>query len=149
MFLSALRAPDPKNKQALLQQDARLGEPVVVHTGPARKPGEPKADPKGGKPKSTIANVTPAGGPELASRSDDGVPTPRSKPKIVRTPPVAHATTNQSAATQAAPKPAAPKPAAPKADASKSAPKTAAKTATKSDAKPDPKLDPKTDAKKK
>ena len=145
VFLSALRAPDPKNKQALLQQDARLGEPVVVHTGPARKPGEPKADPKGGKPKSAIANVTPAGsGPELASRSDDGVPTPRPKPKIVRTPPAAHATTTQSAATQAAPRAAAPK-----ADASKSAPKTAAKTATKSDAKPDPKLDPKTDAKKK
>src|SRR5215813_598512 len=85
VFLSALRAPDPKNKQALLQQDARLGEPVVVHTGPAKKIGEPiKA---GSKAKGAIANVAPASGPELASRSDDDstVPVPRPRPRIVRT----------------------------------------------------------------
>jgi D-alanyl-D-alanine carboxypeptidase len=155
VFLSALRAPDPKNKQALLQQDARLGEPVVVHIGPAKKLGEPKSDPKGSKPKSAIANATPAaGGPELASRTNDGVPAPRPKPKVVRTaaPPAAQATATPSTATQAKPRPAAPKADAKTAGAPKAAAKTAsapkadAKTATKSDVKPDPN---KTDAKKK
>jgi D-alanyl-D-alanine carboxypeptidase len=142
VFLSALRAPD--NKQALLQQEARLGEPVPVHLGPAKKVGEPKGDPKGSKAKSAIANVsTSVSGPELASRSDDGsVPMPRPRPKIARTaaPPATQATATQSAATQAAPRPAAPKADASKTAAAKTA---AAKTAaTKSDAN-------KTDAKKK
>jgi D-alanyl-D-alanine carboxypeptidase len=102
VFLSALRTPDPKNKQALMQQDARLGEPVVVHTGPDKKPAEPKA-------KGVIANAAPAAnGPELASRSDDGVPLPRPRPKIVRAiAPGTQATATQS--TTAAPRPAAPK----------------------------------------
>ena len=126
VFLSALRAP--ANKQALLQQEARLGEPVPVHLGPAKNLAN-AAEPKG-KPKGAIANAaTAAGGPELASRSDDGssVPLPRPRPKIVRTTAApstaASATTAQTTAAHATPRPAA--------------------------AKADPKTDPKTDAKKK
>jgi D-alanyl-D-alanine carboxypeptidase len=118
VFLSALRTPDPKNKQALMQQDARLGEPVVVHTGPDKKLGEPN-NKVGSKPKGVIANVAPASGPELASRTDDDstVPLPRPRPRIVRAavPPAAQAT-----ATQATPKPPA---------------KPATKSATKTDDK--------------
>jgi D-alanyl-D-alanine carboxypeptidase len=147
VFLSALRAP--ANKQALLQQEVRLGEPVPVHLGPEKKAGEPKGDPKGSKAKSSIANVaTGVSGPELASRSGDGsVPTPRPRPKIVRTavPPATHATATQSAATQAAPRPAAPKADASKTAASKTAatkPAASKSAATKPDAN-------KTDANKK
>src|SRR5215471_1043042 len=83
VFLSALRAPAANNKQALLQQEARLGEPVPVHLGPPKKLAI-GADPKGGKAKGAIATATTAG-PELASRSDDGsVPLPRPRPKMVR-----------------------------------------------------------------
>jgi D-alanyl-D-alanine carboxypeptidase len=126
VFLSALRTPDPKNKQALMQQDARLGEPVVVHTGPDKKPAEPNK--AGSTTKGVIANVAPAAvtGPELASRSDDGstVPLPRPRPRIVRTavPPAAQATATQATA---APRPAAPK----------SAAKPATKSAIKTDDK--------------
>ena len=135
VFLSALRAPDPKNKQALLQQDARLGEPVVVYTGPVRKPGEAAPD---GKTKGAIAKATaaPLAGPELSSRPDDGVPTPRPKPKVAR--PAAaptnatHATATQSTAPQAVPRPAAPNTNAKTTNAAKS---TSAKT---NDAKTDP-----------
>jgi hypothetical protein len=124
VFLSALRTPDPKNKQALMQQDARLGEPVVVHTGPDKKPAEPNK--AGSKAKGVIANVAPASGPELASRSDDDstVPLPRPRPRIVRT---AVSPAAQAAATQAT---AAPRPAAPKSTA-----KPATKSATKTDDK--------------
>src|SRR5215813_3756650 len=133
VFLSALRAPD--NKQGLLQQEARLGEPVVVYTGPTRKPGDPAP---GSKTKGAIAKATPAplAGPELSSRPDDGVPTPRPKPKVAR--PAAaptnatHATATQSTATQAAPRPAAPNTNAKTTNAAKS---TSAKT---NDAKTDP-----------
>jgi D-alanyl-D-alanine carboxypeptidase len=131
VFLSALRAP--ANKQALLQQEARLGEPVPVHLGPAKKPAN-AADPKGSKAKSAIANaVTAVSGPELASRSDDGssVPLPRPRPKIVRTtaaPPAAasrtaaSSTTTRTTAAQTTAAHAAPRPAAAKTD-----PKTDAK----------------------
>src|SRR5215813_12039698 len=106
VFLSALRAPD--NKQALLQQEARLGEPVVVFTGPPKKQTDAPAS---SKTKGAIAKANPApgAGPELASRSDNGA-TPRPKPKVVR--PTAapssttHATATQSTAPQAAPQPA-------------------------------------------
>jgi len=117
VFLSALRAPD--GKQALLQQEARLGEPVPVHTGPAKKQPnavEPKGSTTSSKAKGVIANAATAGnGPQLAARSDDGslVPLPRPRPKIVRAPaaPAAatHATATQSTAAQPAPRPAAPK----------------------------------------
>jgi D-alanyl-D-alanine carboxypeptidase len=121
VFLSALRAPG--NKQALLQQEARLGEPVPVHLGPAKKLAN-AGEPKGSKTKSVIAATTAVGGPELASRSDDGsVPLPRPRPKIVRTaaPSTAAATqttTAQTTAAHAAPRPAAAKP-DPKTDAKK------------------------------
>jgi D-alanyl-D-alanine carboxypeptidase len=145
VFLSALRAPDPKNKQALLQQDARLGEPVVVYTGPVRKPGEVAP---GSKTNGAIAKATaaPLAGPELSSRPDDGVPTPRPKPKVVR--PAAaptnathatatHATATQSTATQSTAPQAAPRPAAPNTNAktTNAAKSTSAKT---NDAKTDP-----------
>jgi D-alanyl-D-alanine carboxypeptidase len=128
VFLSALRAP--ANKQALLQQEARLGEPVPVHLGPAKNLAN-TAEPKGSKAKGAIAATPAVGGPELASRSDDGssVPLPRPRPKIVRATTAAasstatHATAAQTTAAHAAPRPAA--------------------------AKTDPKADPKTDAKKK
>jgi D-alanyl-D-alanine carboxypeptidase len=124
VFLSALRAP-ANNKQALLQQEARLGEPVPVHLGPPKKLAIP-AEPKGSKAKGAIATAaTAVGGPELASRSDDGssVPLPRPRPKIVRTT-AAPATAASSTATQATTTAAhaAPKPAAAKTD-----PKTDAK----------------------
>jgi len=124
VFLSALRAPAANNKQALLQQEARLGEPVPVHLGPPKKLAI-GADPKGGKAKGAIATATTAG-PELASRSDDGsVPLPRPRPKMVRatTVPAAsstatRATTAQTTAAHAAPRPAAAK-TDPKTDAKK------------------------------
>src|SRR5712671_925848 len=106
VFLSALRAP-AGNKQAVLQQEARLGEPVPVHLGPAKKLAnatEPKTlEPKGSKAKGVIA-ATAVGGPELASRSDDGssVPLPRPRPKIVRAI-AAPSTAASSTATPATP----------------------------------------------
>jgi D-alanyl-D-alanine carboxypeptidase len=123
VFLSALRAPD--NKQALLQQEARLGEPVPVHLGPAKKLAN-AAEPKGSKAKGVIANTATAiSAPALASRSDDGssVPLPRPRPKIVRaiaapTAASSTATTAQTTAAHAAPRPAAPK-TDPKTDAKK------------------------------
>jgi D-alanyl-D-alanine carboxypeptidase len=118
VFLSALRAP-AGNKQAVLQQEARLGEPVPVHLGPAKKLAN-AAEPKGSKAKGAIA-ATAVGGPELASRSDDGssVPLPRPRPKIVRAiaaPSTAASSTAtpaapaQTTAAHAAPRPAAAKP---------------------------------------
>jgi hypothetical protein len=125
VFLSALRAP-AGNKQAVLQQEARLGEPVPVHLGPAKKLAN-GAEPKGSKAKGAIA-ATAVGGTELASRSDDGsaVPLPRPRPKIVRaiaapTAASSTATTAQTTAAHAAPRPAV------------------AKTDTKTDAKTDAK----------
>jgi D-alanyl-D-alanine carboxypeptidase len=123
VFLSALRAPD--NKQALLQQEARLGEPVPVHLGPAKKLAN-AAEPKGSKAKGAIANTaTAVSTPALASRSDDGssVPLPRPRPKIVRaiaapTAASSTATTAQTTAAHAAPRPAAAK-TDPKTDAKK------------------------------
>jgi len=136
VFLSALRAP--ANKQALLQQEARLGEPVPVHLGPAKKPAN-AADPKGSKAKSAIANaVTAVSGPELASRSDDSsaVPLPRPRPKVVRTAaPTAAAPTAAASSTTTRATPA-------QTTAAHAAPRPAA-------AKTNPKTDPKTDANKK
>ena len=141
VFLSALRAP--ANKQALLQQEVRLGEPVPVHLGPAKKLAN-AADPKGSKAKGAIANaVTGVSGPELASRSDDGsaVPLPRPRPKIVRT----------AAPTAAAPPTAAP-PTAASSTTTRATPAqtTAAHAAPRpAAAKTNSKTDPKTDANKK
>ena len=63
MFLSSLK-PQAKNG-SVLQQDATLGEPVVVFTGPARGPGATRlADAKSGKPDKrggiVRAGLTPA-----------------------------------------------------------------------------------------
>jgi D-alanyl-D-alanine carboxypeptidase len=130
VFLSALRAP--ANKQALLQQEARLGEPVPVHLGPAKKPAN-AADPKGSKAKSAVANAaTAVSGPELASRSDgSAVPLPRPRPKIVRTaaptaaapPAAASSTTTRATPAQTTAAHASPRPAPAKTN-SKSDPKT-------------------------
>src|SRR5712671_5341423 len=115
VFLSALRAP-AGNKQAVLQQEARLGEPVPVHLGPAKKLAnatEPKTlEPKGSKAKGAIAATTAVDGPELASRSDDGssVPLPRPRPKIVRATPAPSTAASSTATAQTTAAHAAPKP---------------------------------------
>jgi D-alanyl-D-alanine carboxypeptidase len=58
VFLSSLRSP--KTKGAALLQEVNTGEPVVVYTGPHRKPGEPipTADPPKAK---TAAKPKPSG----------------------------------------------------------------------------------------
>ena len=127
VFLSALRAP--AGKQALLQQEARLGEPVPVHTGPGKKLAN-AGEPKGSKAKGATAkaaNTAPlADGPELASRSDDGVPLPRPRPKVARAP-AAPATATQVTATQSTAAQATPRPAALKTNAKTTDAKTDAK----------------------
>lgn len=119
VFLSALRAP--AGKQALLQQEARLGEPVVVHTGPVKKQaGEPKDHKVNGKAAAPTAKaggapvVAAADKPmELAARSGEGstnaVPLPRARPRI----------TQQTAKVQSTTAQSAPRPATPKNDANK------------------------------
>jgi D-alanyl-D-alanine carboxypeptidase len=124
VFLSALRAPN--GKQNLLQQEARLGEPVVVFTGPPKKK-QATADAKGkdgGKVKTGAAKagIVPAAAtsvpwtntspgsladtppPELAAKQGGGsgnaVPVPRVKPKSAAT---------KSAAAQPTPKSPSPK----------------------------------------
>src|SRR5262249_5927055 len=127
VFLSALRAPD--NKQALLQQEARLGEPVRVFIGPPKKQADAPAS---SKTKGAIAKANPApgAGPELASRSDNGA-TPRPKPKVVR-PTAAPSSTTHATATQST----APQAAAPKTGAKTTSAKTTSAKTT------DPKADP-------
>jgi D-alanyl-D-alanine carboxypeptidase len=106
VFLSALRAPE--GKQQLLQ-DARLGEPVPVFTGPPKKQAavDPKGANKGGKAKGATAKTGTAA---LVANPPDGsaAPTPRARPKAT-----------QSSATQAAPRPATPKKDAAKKDMAK------------------------------
>src|SRR5262245_33653905 len=87
IFLSALRAPS--SKQNPLQQEAKLGEPVVVFTGPPKKQ-PPKAPaiaaatsmPRSNQKPASRANNPPA---ELAATPDssagDGLPMPRVRPK--------------------------------------------------------------------
>jgi D-alanyl-D-alanine carboxypeptidase len=69
-FLSSLR---PQTKGASLLQEANLGEPVVVYTGPTRDPGSQIAatDPKPAKPPK-VAAVKP--GPNAPARSANGGP---------------------------------------------------------------------------
>ena len=133
VFLSALRAPNGKNP---LQQDANLGEPVVVFTGP-KKQATADVKSKDGKVKTGAAKagMVPAGtsvpwtstspGSLADSPPSDGkqgegsgnaAPAQRAKPK---------STTTKSAATQPAPK----------ATAAQSAPKAASKGDSKSNSK--------------
>jgi D-alanyl-D-alanine carboxypeptidase len=143
VFMSSLRAPAAKGSPLL--QNAELGEPLVVYTGPKRPPGAPSlavavAKPGRAKPKLAVK-------PALATTpilSTEKTPATAAKQ---RTPAAKTATTS----TQTKPATAAPgKPTtAPKANA---APKTDAKTppgtAAKTAAKASPKASPATAAKK-
>jgi D-alanyl-D-alanine carboxypeptidase len=149
IFLSALRTPT--SKAAALLQDAKLGEPVPVFTGPVRKAApqvaavDPKAKPGArapavaARPANAAAvpwtSYSPTGlatspPPDLATRAapgpDDAIPIPRARPQIQRT-----------SLTPAPAKPApiviTPKPAAstaPKPGATAAAPKPKAKPPT-------------------
>jgi D-alanyl-D-alanine carboxypeptidase len=105
VFLSALRPPATKG--AALLQDVKLGEPVPVFTGPARKPGplvasvDIKPDPKAKRGAATAVQPASAavpwtsfssGGlannppPELAAAPPGGagaIPIPRARPRPV------------------------------------------------------------------
>ena len=57
IFLSSLRAP--ASRSAALLQDAKLGEPVVVFTGPPKKPGDAKVAATDPKAKAGSKNAAP------------------------------------------------------------------------------------------
>ncbi len=86
VFLSSLR---PKTKGGALLQETNVGEPVVVYTGPFRKPGTQTAatDPK---PKAAATDAKPKPGPKTAAKpapkdgaastaAGDAPPKPKSK----------------------------------------------------------------------
>jgi D-alanyl-D-alanine carboxypeptidase len=77
VFLSSLRAP--KTKGAALMQEGSTGEPVVVYTGPWRKPGEPipMTDP----PKPKVAAKPKTGGKAAASNAAGAESETAAKPK--------------------------------------------------------------------
>ncbi len=144
VFMSSLRAPAAKGSPLL--QNAELGEPLVVYTGPQRPPGAPSlavavAKPGRAKPKLAVKPALATTTPILSTEKTPGTTAKR------RTPAAKTATTSTQAkpATAASGKPTtAPKAnAAPKTDA-KTPPGTAAKTA----AKASPKASPATAAKK-
>jgi D-alanyl-D-alanine carboxypeptidase len=129
VFLSALRPPGTKG--AALLQDAKLGEPVIVFTGPAKKAPPASqvatADPKTGRPGSKAAatpaapwtNFSPSGlannpPPDLATAIEHGgeadrIPLPRARPKVI-----VQQTSQAPATTPPKPPPAAAPKAAPK-----------------------------------
>jgi D-alanyl-D-alanine carboxypeptidase len=144
VFMSSLRAPAAKGSPLL--QNAELGEPLVVYTGPKRPPGAPSlavavAKPGRAKPKLAVKPALATTTPILSTEKTPGTAAKQ------RTPAAKTATTSTQAkpATAASGKPTtAPKAnAAPKTDA-KTPPGTAAKTA----AKASPKASPATAAKK-
>jgi len=126
VFLSALRAPTTKG--AALLQDFKLGEPVPVFTGPARKPGTdianlgPKtkpnaranvvsspanaAGPWSNLSPNSLANTPPSTFAATSNRAGE-VPIPRARPR-----PVLQRTSQAPAAAPGTPKgtTAAPKP---------------------------------------
>jgi D-alanyl-D-alanine carboxypeptidase len=115
VFLSSLRTPN--SKQNLLQ-DLRLGEPVVVFTGPKAKPSDTRtANTKGGKAKTAAKSGAPVAAASSAPWSD------LSPASITNSPPPDLATKQEDGSGQAAPTPQG----QPKA---KAAPKAKAKTAT-------------------
>jgi D-alanyl-D-alanine carboxypeptidase len=128
-LLSALRAPNGKPN---MLQNAQLGEPVVVFTGPPKtQPDTRIADAKNGKAASKGGTAASGGGPAIASASStpwtnlsptalsdsppgdlatrqgdsgsDVVPIPRARPKLIQS------ATAQAATSQSTPRPAAPK----------------------------------------
>jgi D-alanyl-D-alanine carboxypeptidase len=142
VFMSSLRAPAAKGSPLL--QNAELGEPLVVYTGPKRPPGAPSlavavAKPGRAKPKLAVKPALATSTPILSTEKTPGTAAKQ------RTPAAKTATTSTQAkpATAASGKP----PTAPKADA---APKTDAKTppgtAAKTAAKASPKASPATAA---
>jgi D-alanyl-D-alanine carboxypeptidase len=77
LLLSSLRAP--KTKGAALMQEVNTGEPVVVYTGPHRKPGEPipMIDP----PKPKVAGKPKPGAKTAAGNGSASDPDSTAKPK--------------------------------------------------------------------
>jgi D-alanyl-D-alanine carboxypeptidase len=141
VFMSSLRAPAAKGSPLL--QNAELGEPLVVYTGPQRPPGAPSlavavAKPGRAKPKLAVKPALATTTPILSTEKKPGT---AAKPRT----PAAKTATQTKSSTAAPGKPAS----APKTDA---APKTAAKTppgaAAKTAAKTSPKASQATAAKK-
>jgi D-alanyl-D-alanine carboxypeptidase len=118
VFLSSLRTP---NSKANLLQDLKMGEPVLVHTGPkAKQPETRTADTKAGNIKSgNPKNAKKSGGPAVAGAAT--APWSSLSPaSITNNPPPDLATTqDQGSAT----------PASPEQPKQKAAPKAKAKTA--------------------
>jgi D-alanyl-D-alanine carboxypeptidase len=79
VFLSNLRVP--ASKAASLLQESNLGEPVVVYTGPTRKPGEIVSESKrastGPKAKPKPKSKTAAPKSKTAAKTDTPKPQPR------------------------------------------------------------------------
>jgi D-alanyl-D-alanine carboxypeptidase len=142
VFLSSLRAPA---KGAPLPQDAQLGEPVVVFTGPPRAPASPQLASTGAKavkqgsktavkPAVATAVITPAKPQTPAAKKAPAKPVtamPKSKTAIITTESkrAATATSKSKAATATAPKSSAK-------TAAKASPKTSQATAHKPKAEP-------------
>jgi D-alanyl-D-alanine carboxypeptidase len=98
IFLSSLRAP--KTKSAALMQDSGGGEPVVVYTGPWRKPGDPI--PMNDPPKAkTAAKPKPgaktAAGNAGATNADEAKPAKPKAKSTTTSKPVAPKTTPPAA----------------------------------------------------
>jgi D-alanyl-D-alanine carboxypeptidase len=118
VFLSSLRTP---NSKANLLQDLKMGEPVLVHTGPpkAKQPETRTADTKAGNTKGGNTKNAKKSGPAVAGAAT--APWSSLSPaSITNNPPPDLATTqDQGSAT----------PASPEQPKSKAAPKAKAKTA--------------------
>ena len=130
VFMSSLRAP---GQGSPLLQNAELGEPLVVYTGPQRPPGAPPlavavAKPGRAKPKLAVKPALATTTPVLSTEKTPGAAAKR------RTP--AAKTATQTKSSTAAPgKPTAPKTEAAPNTAAKATPGTAAKTAAKASPK--------------
>jgi D-alanyl-D-alanine carboxypeptidase len=97
IFLSSLRSP--KTKGAALMQEVNTGEPVVVYTGPHRKPGEPI--PMTEPPKSKAAAKPKPGAKTAAGNTSgtdaDGTAKPKPKAKAAKPAPKPSQTSTDAA----------------------------------------------------
>jgi len=108
IFLATLR---PKAKGATTSgPEIVTGPPVVVYTGPTRKPGDPPPVTADSKPKKK----KPAAGTKTAATKPDDAKPEAAKSEAAK-PAAAKTSTTKQAAKPAAPKDAAPKDTAPKA----------------------------------